>query len=215
MNSLDSRRIGHGDCFAKKMSAAGTVRYMVTSPAGVDQPIADNAFTIKVKKSSKPAKEGRQHNVQVSREGRSFAVDRPKLEIEQGDTVLWHAPDSRVPGFAVYGKHGGRRFDSSCIEQEAIYTHAFGLPGEYRWVDAHGSGLSGVVVVRSPEKTDKKSQRAWIKALSKGSLVHIKGGKAKPAKLELLAGQTAFWAVESAPGITITDERLLGSEPVD
>ena len=137
-------------------------------------------------------------------------LDQPKLEVEQGDTVLWHAPDPRVPGFAVCGRYGRKQFDSSCIEEEAIYTHAFGLPGEYVWVDAHGSGLSGVVVVRSPARNDKKSQRAWVKALSKGSLVHIKGGKAKPGKLELVTGQTAFWAIESAPGITITDERLLG-----
>ncbi len=211
---IDSRCIGHGDCFAKKMSAAGTVRYIVTRPSGVYQPIGATAFTVKVKASSKPAKEGWQHDVRVSRDARGFTVDRPVLEVEQGDSVLWHAPGPRVPGFAVCGEHGRHRFDSFRIDQEAVYTHAFDLPGEYRWVDAHGSGLSGVVVVRSPDKGDRKSHRAWIKALSKGSLVHIRGGRAIPAKIELVTGQTAFWAVESAPGISITDERLLGSKSV-
>ena len=216
MNSLDSRVIGYGDCFAKKFSYAGKVRYLLVA-AGVELPVAGDTFTILVKKRSDLVKkrsddtsEGRQHILAVGREGAQLIVDRPQLEVEEGDTVLWHGADASVPGFAVRGRHGRSEFDSSCLNDEAIYTHAFGVPGEYRWVDAYGSNVSGVIIVSAPGKTGKKARREWLKELSKGTLIHIRGEKADPERVDLVTGQTVFWAVENAPGISITDTRLLG-----
>jgi plastocyanin len=211
MNSLDSRVLGHGDCFAKKFSYAGTVRYLVV-PAGVELAVEEDTFTILVKKQSDDAIERRQHTVAVSREGAQLIVDQPQLEIEEGDTVLWHGADASVPGFAIRGSGGRRDFDSSCLEEESIYTHAFGVPGEYHWVDAYGSNISGVIIVSAPETTAKKAQREWLKRLSKGTLIHIRGEKVDPGRVQLVTGQTVFWAVEKAPGISITDTRLLSRD---
>ncbi len=210
MNSLDSRVIGYGDCFAKKFSFPGTARYLLVAAAGVDLPLEGDTFNIRVKKcAGKPGK-GNQHTLAVRREGTRLTIDQPQLEIEEADTVLWHGADATVPGFAVRGECGDREFDSSCLDEEMIYTHAFGVPGEYRWADAHGSNISGVISVRSPQTTGKKAQREWLKGLSSGTLIHIRGDKADPERVQLLTGQTVFWAVEKAPGISITDTRLLG-----
>jgi hypothetical protein len=46
-----------------------------------------------------------------------------------------------------------------------------------------------------------------MKALSQGALVTIKG-RAEPQQVEIVTGQTVFFAVVDAPGITITDQRL-------
>ncbi len=103
MNSLDSRVIGFGDCYSKKMSDVGNVKYQLIAAAGIDMPIEEDTFKIKVRKRS---------------------------------------------------------------------------------------------------ASDKMAQ---------GVVVQISGNKVTPAKVELLTGQTVFWAVEKAPGISITDRRLVGN----
>jgi len=44
--------------------------------------------------------------------------------------------------------------------------------------------------------------------LAKGTVVLIRGDKIEPAQVEISVGQTIFFAVEKADGITITDRRL-------
>jgi hypothetical protein len=39
--------------------------------------------------------------------------------------------------------------------------------------------------------------------------VHVTGTRAEPADIEIIVGQTVVWAVEKAPGVTITDRTLL------
>ena len=75
----------------------------------------------------------------------------PHLKINAGDMVLWNAPDPATPGFTVRGEGPEGEFDSQALASEAVYTHAFGVPGEYAWVNTHGGPVSGVVAVRSPD----------------------------------------------------------------
>ena len=45
--------------------------------------------------------------------------------------------------------------------------------------------------------------------MQQGTLVHVTGTQAQPAHVEIMVGQTVVWAVEKAPGVTITDRTLL------
>lgn len=209
MNSLDSRVIGFGDCYSRVLSQSGRLKYAVVAASGVDLPIDDEAFEIKIKKRS-GKKQQKQHVLMVRRSKSGFKVDQPKLEVTEGDVVTWHAANARTPGFAIRGKHGRRDFDSACLDESVVFTHAFGSPGDYHWIDAHGRKIGGVVKVRSPEKKGKSAQRAWLKQLGEGVVVQIKEDKVSPAKVSLVTGQTVFWAIDKAPGISITDRRLLG-----
>ena len=40
----------------------------------------------------------------------------------------------------------------------------------------------------------------------------IQNGKAEPASVEIVTGQTVFFAIVKAPGISITDERILSKQ---
>jgi plastocyanin len=211
MDSLDSRFLRYVDCFGQKFSSAGKVRYRLTAGGGDWLPPAEGAYTIEVKKSHNPPDKGNQHNVTVRREGKRLVAEPPHLEIEAGDLVLWHAADSSIAGFGVRGEteRKGEIFDSTAIEETAVYTHAFGLPGEYRWIDAHGSRVAGLVQVRAVDGADKTQVEKWKATLGTGALITINGDKVTPQRLQILVGQTVFWAIEKAPGISITDARLV------
>jgi hypothetical protein len=62
-------------------------------------------------------------------------------------------------------------------------------------------------VVKDLDTKSQKDCEKWMKALSQGALVTIKG-RAEPQQVEIVTGQTVFFAVVDAPGITITDQRL-------
>jgi hypothetical protein len=70
--------------------------------------------------------------------------------------------------------------------------------------------LKAPVLVEQMEMKQPNDCRKWIEALSKGTLIHVVGDKAEPSKVKIVAGQTVFWAVEKAPGISITDSRFVG-----
>ena len=45
--------------------------------------------------------------------------------------------------------------------------------------------------------------------LKKGTVVMVTEGKAQPREVQIMTGQTVFFAIPKGPGISITDERLL------
>jgi hypothetical protein len=99
------------------------------------------------------------------------------------------------------------------MRDDSVFTHAFGLPGEYAWADANGSRLRGVVRVVPPrlESRTAAGRRAeWQRALGQGTMILVRGETAEPAEVEVVVGQTVFWAVQDAPGVSITDVALLG-----
>jgi plastocyanin len=208
MSTLDSRFLRYVDCFAQRFSTAGEIAYDVTTTAGARIALEPAPFKIRVKQG--PARrEGEQHFVTVRRDGRRFVADPPELEITAGDNVLWNASDPKTPGYAVHGNGAGGGFNSTALAGEAVYTHAFGLPGEFRWTDANGSGISGLVHVREVDSKDRREIAAWADQMKEGVLVVISGDRVNPQEVNIYVGQTVFFAVEKAPGITITDRVLL------
>jgi hypothetical protein len=51
----------------------------------------------------------------------------------------------------------------------------------------------------------------WLSRLAEGRLVHVRGDRAEPASVDIFVGQTVVWALEDAPGVSITDTSLLGA----
>lgn len=215
MDTLDSRVLRYTDCFAQKFTSPGQVKYQITISGGTFLPLdPDHVFTIEVKEGAqgakpKPDDENESHEVTVRRDGQKFIADPPALQISVGDVVLWRTNDSSTPGFAIRGEGKGNSFDSSALTGNSLYTHAFGIPGEYKWVDANGGPVSGVLQVNPLPSDDKKERDKWIKNLSIGLLITVNGNSATPNNIKMAVGQTVFWAIEKASGITITDARLV------
>jgi plastocyanin len=213
MDTLDSRSLHNMDCFAQKFSTPGQVYYRISKAAGSCLPVnRDGALTIDIKARAGKAQEVSQHNVTVRLNEQQLIAETPSLKIEAGDTVLWNTSDPRLQGFAVQGEGPDGVFDSTAMTRNAVYTHAFGTPGEYKWVDANGSRVSGIISVRSLDLNDSEQCKKWLAALSKGTLILIQGEHVDPERAEILTGQTVFWAVEEASGISITDSRLIRIE---
>jgi len=210
MSSLDSRFLHVGDCYGHRFTRAGTIPYELSrSPL---PPVASSrrepALAITVAGSSGEHPGMRQHKVAVRELDGALLAEPAQLEIAVGDAVLW-VPDKTVEiGFCVRALDG-ETFDSASLTRNSLYTHAFGLAGRHRWRDAHGSALCGEVLVTMPKRTPEERGQ-WLEALSKGTVVHVGDEHATPAVVEIMVGQTVFWAIEKAPGVSITDVTLLG-----
>jgi plastocyanin len=136
--------------------------------------------------------------------------DEARVTIEAGDMVLWHSPDAATRPFAVDGQKDF--FGSAALTNECGYTHVFMTPGEHEYVDAHGSGLRGLVRVADPRPRDADELRAWQSRLGEGTLVMISDGGPEPAEVDIVLGQTVFFAVVKGTGVSITDSSLVGFE---
>lgn len=214
MDTLDSRSLRYTDCFVQKFSGPDTAYYWITGPVGKLISVErEQAFVIRVKAGAKSKAEGQQHNVTVKYDGRNFVADPPELEISHGDFVLWNTPDSSTPGFVVIGEGEKVSFDSSALTAEAVYTHAFGLPGEYQWVDANRGSVRGIVQVIAPEsaRTEdlKGQQKRLLEALKKPVVILVRDDTATPTEVKAMVGQTIVWAVERSSGLAVTDARLV------
>jgi plastocyanin len=213
MNSLDSRFLHVGDCYGRRFTRAGTIPYALSRlplPSG-SRIQRDTDLAVTVLDASEENPKISQHNVTVSERDGALRAAPANLEIALGDTVLW-VPDKTVKiGFCVRGANG-RAFDSASLTSNSLYTHAFGSPGRYIWRDAHGSKLGGEVHVTTPQDGERED---WLKALSKGTLIHVSDAEAKPATVKVVVGQTVFWAIAEAQGVSITDVTLLGQPPLD
>ncbi|SMX33026.1 hypothetical protein [Actibacterium lipolyticum] len=214
MYALDSRVLGPLNCYMQKVTEPGEFVFEIRMSAGGFLPMADaSANRIKVKankaNAAKLRSSGKQHMVPLKHADGGFQVgDMPK-EVEQGDAILFHQPDRNAPAFSVAGRVGKTTFSSTELRDQVVYTHAFGLPGRYEWVDANGSGVGGVIIVENEPAEGKDGAERAMKRMGEGVLVHIVGNKVKPKEVRIATGQTVFFAVEDADGITITDKTLL------
>ena len=206
LNMLDSRAIGRTSCFAQRFMRPGTYAYNVVAGRGGAINTA-YPFAILVEDGKKG--EMAQHNAVVTQGDKGLTVDQPQLRIRTGDLVLWSGNGLTAP-FAVAGERDF--FSSERMANECGYSHAFGTEGEYRWRDAHGSGLGGVVRVRDPKVGDVKAFAKWREQLAEGNIVMIQDGKVHTPDLEIMTGQTVFFAIVTSPGVSVTDERLLDWE---
>ncbi len=212
MNTLDSRSLRLGDCYAQKFATPGEMRYVVTagSHGGGAAPKegSGEGYVIEVK-----AKQGggaaKQHNVAVKRAHRGgLTIEPEKLTIEAGDTVLWYTTDPDVGGFSVDGSSKEFSFGNGALKSEAIYTHAFGVAGSIEWVDPLNGKVAGKVEVRPVELKNERERQRWYEALAKGAAFEIRDGKATPESVEVSVGQTVFWKVWDSHGVQIVDKRL-------
>ncbi|WP_140634412.1 hypothetical protein [Methylibium rhizosphaerae] len=201
---LDSRAIGRASCFAQRFMRPGVYEYVVV-PGHGHALAAEYPFRVVV--DEEKGREMTQHDVLVKDATRGFDVDRREVRINTGDLVLWSGAGRTTAAFAVVGEHDF--FSSARMVNECGYSHAFGAAGEYRWIDAHGSGIGGVVRVRNPQADDPKAFAEWQRALGDGALVMIQDGKVDRQEIDIMTSQTVFFAVVTGPGISITDARLL------
>jgi plastocyanin len=211
MDTIDSRTLGYFDCFFRQFGSPGRSTYSVG--AAELHTLGDEArFAILV--GEKPGREPRQHDVIVRlRDGR-LVPDRNEVEIARDDLVMWRADGQQTPRFSLSGTDAAGWWSSSSLRGGSLYTHTFGLPGEYSLADAHGGSLVAVVVVRNPVLPREPGDHgAWQAAREKPAFIALESLPVRPHRAELVVGQTLVVAVGDvpAPGITLTEQRLLAA----
>lgn len=205
LNSLDSRALQRADCYGQRFMKPGTYPYNIVPARGAA--ISTNRpYAIKVCEGPKTS-EMAQHNISVGLNERGYSVAPAELEINVGDMVLWNCNQRGAMPFAVVGDHDF--FNSNRLKNESGFSHAFGTPGEVKWVDAYGSKTSGVVRVKDPGCKNDAELKRWRQSLEEGVVIMINDGKAVPSSVDVVVGQTVFFMVVNGPGISITDARLL------
>jgi len=211
MNTLDSRFLRLGDCFAHRFSTPGTFGYALSPlPASLAAHHGEPpALAVIVTAADDAAGAQRQHYVTVSMAGGELRARPAQLRVTAGDLVIWSGDKSVTFAFRVRGRIGDEVIDSASLRTESVFTHAFGLPGTYEWADANGSGLRGQVRVAMPAAA--ASHEEWLSRLEQGTLVHVRGERAEPESVDIIVGQTVVWAVEDAPGVSITDATLIAT----
>lgn len=210
-NDLDSRALAPTDCYGQRFMRGGEYRYNAV-PAHGHLMSSERPFVIRAEPGG--GEPGRhQHNLSITATRGKFRVSQPELVVGIGDLVLWNCPDAEAPACTVIGD--APFFRSDRMVNECGYTHAFGTAGEYHWADAHGSGLAGIVRVGEAHCKSEADLKRWHKTLEAGTLVMIDGARAEPAQIDVVIGQTVFFAVVRCPGISITDCRLIrpGTSP--
>ena len=213
MNVLDSRFLRPGDTFAQRFTKPGIYRYAVGVQGSLAQPGHDAPFTVTVGNDAGAAP--KTHYVTVTYSDHSFSAAPARLEIHQGDAVLWSTVSADAPGFAVSGQSEGGRFDSAEIHANGMYSHAFGVSGVIEWSDSREPKTHGTITVEThPACRTHDDRQAYAQKLSKATLVMIEDGRARPSKVKVTVGQTVFFAVKSAGGISIVDKTLLAGSPV-
>lgn len=215
--NLDSRALRHTDCYGQRFMKPGTYPYALVPAGGAGATVEFPYVVEVVEKTSKREREMHQTAVTVrfvkERHGDCcdertadpgrFVPDQERVTVEAGDMVLWNSPDAAARPFAVEGQKAF--LGSTALTNECGYTHVFTTPGEHEYADANGSGLRGVVRVADPQVRNAEQLRAWQARLGEGALVMINDGRAEPSELEIVLGQTVFFAVVTGPGVTITE----------
>jgi plastocyanin len=220
--NLDSRALRNTDCYGQRFMKPGIYPYALV-PAGGAGASSDFPYVVEVVEKSSERDGGMNQSTvtvrfvkerhgdccdeRTSDPGR-FVPDQERVTVEAGDMVVWNSPDAATRPFGVDGQK--EFFSSSVLTNECGYTHVFMTPGEHEYVDANGSGLRGVVRVADPKPRNTDDLRAWQARLGEGALVMINDGRPEPAEVEIMLGQTVFFAVVTGPGVTITDASLVG-----
>lgn len=204
-NVFDSRTLNFTDAYGQRFMKEGWYHYDLI-PAAANIMNSERPFTIEVIEAPRGHKMD-QHTVLVDLKQKRFLVDNSELQVRVGDLVLWCCRDQQAPAFEIISDKDF--FGSGRLMNECGYAHAFGFAGEYPWADAFGSKLSGVVRVHDPKTCDEKQIAQWRKKLTKGLLVMINGEKAEPAEIDIVTGQTVYFAVVNSNGISVTDQNIL------
>lgn len=208
LDILDSRHLRAVDCYGQRFMREGDYAWHAL-PGGGGAVSTERPHSIKVGPRKSDGKMT-QHHIGLRWDGQRFVPERDKLEIEAGDLVSWNCPDATAPAYEIAGDKPF--FDSTTLTNECGFSHAFGMPGHYAWRDANGSGLRGAVRVNALNCDSRADLAHWRASLSKATLVMINHGEAEPAEVDIVVGQTVYFAIVTGPGITITDERLVQAQ---
>ena len=214
MNSLDSRRLTLGDCFAQRFPLPGQIRCFLSHASRISgtEETGDEDLMIEVRSRATGGPEPKQVDIEVNTDGAGrLHVDVKHVSIETGDGVLFYTVSPTATGFVVSGLGPNFKFDSSRISNGAVYTHAFGTPGRYRWVDPNGGEVSGVVEVTDLTGKGADGHKRWFEIMKKPAAFEIKRGQSTPEKVDIVVGQTVFWSITDSQGVSITDARLAAS----
>lgn len=210
---LDSRALRHTDTYGQRFMKPGTYPYAILPAAGPAYDV-DHPWVIEVVEKVDDARAMAQCDVSIAVTDRGFRPNQEVVTVEAGDLVLWHCPEATSRPFVVRGEK--EFFASDTLSTECGYSHVFTTPGEHVWVDAHGSGLRGVVRVSDPKVESKRQFGAWQRQLREGTLVYIADGRPEPAEVEVTVGQTVFFAIVTGQGVSITAQALLEEgKPLD
>lgn len=210
MNSLDSRSLHLGDCFAQTFSATDQFHYVVV--AGSHSPASAPVETSKGYVINVAASTGatRQQTITLSMVNGELVPDGPNpLNIVVGDTVLWHSPAKSSRRYAIVGTGGSSSFSSGALRAGAVYTHPFGTPGTHDWIDPIGRSLSATVEVSAVSLGTEMDHQNWMKVIATPAIFEIEAGKVTPKTLQIVVGQRVFWRVKDGTGVAITDKRLV------
>jgi hypothetical protein len=115
-------------------------------------------------------------------------ADPPSASSNAGDVVTWNTPDSSIAVYMIEGEGTFLSFSSASLLRKAVYTHALGVPGRYRWLDARGGKLGGVIEVVSPKADVRESARKWLGSLG-SPILRVRGEQAEPERVQILTGQ--------------------------
>lgn len=208
MSEIDTRVINNVNCYGRKLGAPGELRYTVGGPGAAALRIEDLPFTVRVAEAGRD--EPRQHDVTVTAGPDGLTASPPVVEAAAGDVVVWTGADDTVPPFVIWGDDAETSFASFTLDPGTFFSHVFGSDGNFGWRDRNGSGLSGVVHVRSPEGGDTHADVAhsWARQLSGAGIVLLTTEKAEPPELEIVTGQTVFFVAADVHDVT-----LVGTEP--
>jgi plastocyanin len=203
MELFNSQLLTHANGYLHVFRKPGTYEYRIhlllpEFEAGEGH----SRYLIEVGEAGKSGK-GRQHSVRLfwDAERRSYSAEPEKLSIAANDYVMWHN-ESNLPGippFSVRGQtQAGEVFDSRQMSLHDVFTHLFMSPGEYPYQISGKAG--GMVSVRDHRQLEVA---AYEKQLGSAALVRIKSGKPTPKEVEIYAGQTVVWVVETGENVVI------------
>jgi plastocyanin len=217
---FDSSALTLVNCFGQRFPAVGTFPYGLAQTDAASALASAYPFTIKVMPSQ--GGEAQQHDVVVKKGDGELAAEPPELTIAAGDLVLWNSPDPSIPGFAVQVSlppvpalrilflaiDPSRAVEiestgSARMHNNAFFTHPFGLPGDYRWMDANGGKAAGVIHVRTLTTKSDADRQAWLDRLAEGVGIAIRGDSVDKPEVDIIAGQTVVWSINSSYGIHI------------
>lgn len=190
LDRFDSRALGRTDCYAQRFMKPGVYPYAIV-PVGTQRMTDRRPFVVRVAEGA-VGQQLAQRTLRISAKHGRFSTDA-EVTIQPGDVVMWNCPDASAPPYAVIGAKPF--FSSARLANGCGFTHAFGHPGDYHWIDVYGSGLEGVVHVRSPRLDTPEQAKRWQASLAQGTLVTISGTSAEPRAVEVEVGQTVFFSV--------------------
>lgn len=218
---FDSGALTIIDCYVQLFPVMGTFAYRLVEPGVMREKALEYPFTVIVQAAT--GGDPKQQDITVKQSGEGLVADPGEVTVHAGDAVLWHTPDAGIQGFGVEIRlpddkgiraqalevepDQAASFDvtgSLAMHNNAFFSHAFGLPGDYRWVDLNGSDVGGIIHVRTMEIKTDQDQKAWLDKLEEGTLIVIQGGGVDNPDIEILAGQTVAWSIHSAPGMRIS-----------